>query len=308
MMWLGVFCDIGSKADAVHWPHRGGCEDLSVHRQLFLSLALVVILTGLGPAPVAGQDIPWDQLGLARGQDLATGDPGSANTDSTVVKMPFAITLRKPEGKKVGFKLRVPVYFSWNHTKISDIGGGDISYSLKTLVITPGVEVLIPVGERWMLRPFVEFGAISALDIGEHAWLGSTGMRASSSWDLTSWRLTAGGKIQYTLAWNEDWNTHDDVGSLEIGGGASFPLWFNLLGDRAMGGVFLFPRWYFEDLLIGGPEGPSLEIDRHLELGLSFELPRQPKVLGVKLPVWYGIGYRFATDYGAWRIYLGFPF
>ncbi len=281
---------------------------MSVYRQLVLSLGLVVILAGLGPAPLAGQDIPWDRLRFAQGNDMTTGEPGSTDTDSTVVKMPFAITLRQPEAGKVGFRLRVPVYFSWNHTRISDIDGEDISYSLKTLVITPGVEVLIPVGDRWMLRPFVEFGAISALDIDEYAWLGSTGMRASSWWDLSGWRLNAGAKAQYTLAWTDDWNTHDDVGSLEIGGGASFPLWFDLLGDRAMAGFFLFPRWYFEDLLIGGPDGPALEIDRHLELGLSFELPRQPKVLGIKLPAWYGVGYRFANDYGAWRIYLGFPF
>ena len=278
------------------------------HHRAFQILWLMSAFAVLCPNLVAGQDIPWDNLSLARGAGLDIGEPGSTDTDSTVVKMPFAITLRQPEPGKIGFKLRVPVYFSWNHTKISDIEGGDIAYSLRTLVITPGVEVLILVGEHWMLRPFAEFGAISALDIGEHAWLGSAGMRASSSWDLTGWRLTAGGKVQYTLAWTEDWNTHDDVGSLEIGGSAGFPLWFDLLGDRPTAGAFLFPRWYFDDLMIEGPEGGSLEIRRHLELGLSFELPRQPKVLGIKLPAWYGVGYRFSDDYGAWRIYLGFPF
>ncbi len=258
--------------------------------------------------PTFGQEILWDQLSLARGADLTVGDEGSTSSDSTVVKLPFAITLKKSEGAKVGFKLRAPVYFSWNHTRISDVEGEDIFYSLKTLVITPGVEALIPMGERWLMRPFLEFGAVSALDVGEYAWLGSTGIRASSSWNLTGWRLTTGGRVQYTLAWTKDWSAHDDVGSLEIGGSGSFPLWFDVLGDRAMAGVFLFPRWYFEDLVIEGPEGGSLEVNRHLEVGLSFELPSQPKILGIKLPAWYGVGYRFADDYGAWRIYLGFPF
>ncbi|MEN8165588.1 MAG: hypothetical protein ABFS37_15780 [Acidobacteriota bacterium] len=282
--------------------------DFSFRRQVTLSCVVLVALPFLTPHPGFSQDIPWDRLSLAQGADLNIGEEGSTDSESTVVKLPFAITVKKPEAGRIGVKLRAPVYFSWNHTKISDIDGDDISYSLKTLVITPGVEVLIPVGERWMLRPFAEFGAISALDIGEHAWLGSTGMRASSSWDLTGWRLTAGGKVQYTLAWTEDWKTHDDVGSLEIGGGAGFPLWFDFLGDRPTAGFFFFPRWYFEDLIIEGAEGVALQVDRHLELGLSFELPRQPKVIGIKLPAWYGVGYRFADDYGAWRIYLGFPF
>ena len=279
---------------------------VSKRPRVFQIFWLGLLLGSVTSSWVSAQEIPWDDFRYAFGAD--TGDEGSATTDSTVVKLPFAITLRKQEHQQVGIKLRAPVYFSWNNATLSDIDGDDISYSLKTLVITPGIEVLIPVGERWLLRPFSEFGAISALEIGEHAWLGSVGMRASSAWDLTGWRLTGGGRAQYTLAWTEGWDAHDDVGSLEIGGSASFPLWFDCLGDRAMGGFFLFPRWYFEDLMIEGPEGNSLTISRHVELGLSFELPNQPKVLGIKLPAWYGVGYRFAEDYGAWRIYLGFPF
>jgi hypothetical protein len=273
-----------------------------------LVIGLVLVGIFLSPATLWSQEISWENLNLAQGADLDLEEEGSTNSESTVVKLPFSITLRAQEDGKVGFKLRIPVYFSWNNTTISDVGGDDISYSLKTVVITPGVEVLVPVGDHWMLRPFAEFGAIGALEISELAWLGSAGIRASSSWDFQGWRLTAGGRAQYTLAWTKDWNTHDDVGSLEIGGGASFPLGFDLLGGRAMGGVFFFPRWYFEDLIIESPDGASLEITRHMEIGLSFELPRQPKVLGIKLPSWYGFGYRFANDYGAWRIYLGFPF
>ncbi len=269
---------------------------------------MCVLAVIFAPALLGAQSIPWESLSLARGGDLEITEPGSSSTESTVVKLPFAITLREPAPEHVGFKLRMPVHFSWNKTTLADLGGDDFAYSLRTLVITPGLEVLIPVGERWMLRPFAEFGAIAALNLDEQAWLASVGMRASSPWDFPGWRLTAGGQVMYTTSWTEDWNSHDDVGSIEIGGGASFPLWFDLLGDRAMGGVFLFPRLYFEDLLIDGPDGTALEADRHVELGLSFELPRQPVILGVKLPAWYGFGYRFADTYGAWRIYLGFPF
>lgn len=278
------------------------------HLQILALSGLGLTLAFLNPSPLGAQDIPWDRLGLARGADMDIGDDGSASADSTVVKLPFSIPLKKSVDGRAGFKLRVPVYFSWNNAKITDVDGDDISRSLKTLVITPGLEVLIPVGERWLLRPFIEFGGISALDIGEHAWLGSTGMRASAPWDFPKWRLTAGGRLQYSLAWTKDWQAHDDVGSIEIGGSATFPLPFSLQGDRPKGGVFLFPRFYFDDLLIQSDEGATLEIDRHVEVGLSFELPNQPKIIGIKLPAWYGVGYRFAEDYGAWRIYLGFPF
>jgi len=262
----------------------------------------------LFPSDGFGQENLWHRLSLARGGDLDLGNEGSVDSESTVVKLPFAITLKEVGERKVGFKLRVPVYFSWNNSRISDVDGDDIFFSLRTLVITPGLEVLIPVGPRWMLRPYFEFGGVGALGIDEYAWLGSVGTRAAASWDLEGRRFTVGGRLQYSRSWTDSWQSHDDVVSLEIGGSASFPLFFDIMGDRALAGVFFFPRWYFEDVMLGGPEGPSLSVDKNIEIGLSFELPRQPKVMGIKIPAWYGLGYRFAGDYGAWRIYLGFPF
>ncbi len=274
---------------------------------MFIRVVLVLMLA-FAPTTLAAQNVLWDQLNLAQGANLEIDKAGSTSTTSTVVKLPFAFTMREPTPERIGYKLRMPVFFTWNQTTLSDIDGSDITQSLQTLVITPGLEILIPVGDRWTLRPFAEFGAVKALDVGEYAWLGSIGLRASAPWDFSNWRLTAGGRAQYTVALDDDWQRHDDVGSLEIGGSASFPLGFEIIGGRAMGGVFLFPRVYLDDLLIEGPEGAALELDRHIEIGFSFELPRQPKILGVKLPAWYGLGYRFANDYGAWRIYLGFPF
>lgn len=295
--------------NTVHWHSMGTTLNLLYRKTAVNAIGILAVMAGLLPTPsVFAQNISWNNLSLAQGADMDIGDDGSASAESTVVKLPFSIPLKKSVDGRAGFKLRVPVYFSWNNARITDINGEDISRSLKTLVITPGVEVLIPTGERWLLRPFIEFGGISALDIGEHAWLGSTGIRASAPWDFKKWRLTAGGRLQYSLAWTKDWDAHDDVGSIEIGGSATFPLPFNMQGDRPMGGLFLFPRFYFDDLMIQSEEGATLEVDRHVEVGISFELPRQPKIIGIKLPAWYGVGYRFSSDYGAWRIYLGFPF
>ena len=284
------------------WGRKGVVRSVGI-TTAFLFLAILP----WGTRTHAG-DIEWNDLALARGADLVADEPESARTDSAVVKLPFAVTLREPSDGRVGFKLRIPVYFSWYHTKLTDIEGDDITRSLQTLVVTPGIEVLIPVDDHWMIRPFAEFGAISALNLGENAWLGAAGVRASASWRFPEWRLITGGRLRYTIGWTDDWAAHDDVAFIELGAGAAVPLWFTTLGDRPFGGIFVAPRRYFDNLFVEGPGDASFNVSYHVEVGISFELPQQSKLLGVRLPAWYGVGYRFAPDFGAWRIYLGFPF
>lgn len=270
---------------------------------LFGVLAVVGLLS-----PAAAQDIPWDELNHASLYSLGFDGAGAADAESTVIRIPIPIRLKAPADGHIGVNLRIPVYFAWNQVAFEDIAGDDIVKSLQTLTATPGVELLIPVGERWLVRPYAEVGAISALEQGELAWVAATGARASASWDHRQWRFIAGGRLQYAIGFADDWDLRDDIGSLEIGGGAALPLWFEAAGDRPRAGLFLFPRWNFDNVLLTDAENRQIAIDWFVEAGVSFEWPTKPRVLGIKLPSWYGVGYRYAPDYGAIRLYLGFPF
>jgi hypothetical protein len=265
----------------------------------------VTLSTGLVLAVVAALPCRAQSSVLGLGLD----DP-AAEAESTVVKMPFAFDLKKLEDGEpgIGVRLRVPVYFAWNKISFVDVGGDDIARSLKTLTVTPGVELQIPVGQSWLVRPFLEFGSISGLDLGENAWLVSSGCRVSATLDRDRWRFLGGGRLQYSVAFNDDWQFHEDLGSIELGAGASLPLWFDVALGTPRAGLFIFPRYYFDDFVLDGPDDGGLTVDRYLEIGASIEWPQRPKLLGIKLPAWYGLGYRFAENYGAVRVYLGFPF
>jgi len=266
---------------------------------------LLFFFLGVG-CPSAEENLPWERFHLALGAE-ARPEGDRAESESTVVKIPLSFSLRKPSEDQVGFKLRIPVYFSWNSVSLNDPGGNELSATLQTLVVTPGIEVQIPVGNRWMLRPFAEFGGISALNIDEGAWLASVGIAADSGWEFSRWHFRGGGRFKYSVSWTGNWKAHDDLAFLDFGGALSRPIGKG--GEEGIrAGFFAFPRVYMENLLVEGPEDSVVTTEAHLELGFSIEFPKKPEVLGIRLPAFYGLGYRFAHRHSAFRIYLGFPF
>jgi len=247
-------------------------------------------------------------LGLGDLSLAAIENSPETSTDSTIVEIPVPITLRSPKDGKIGIRLRLSVFFAWNNVRFEDLEGDDIAASLETLTIVPGVEFLIPVGEHWMVRPYGQIGGLEALDMPGHRWMASLGSRASGYWPFERWALSVGGRFEYTSVFDEDWRRTDDVAFVDLGGDFSFPLWFNVKGERAGMGFFVIPRYYINAAEIVGQDGFDLGVDAHIEIGASFQIHDNPKLWFIKIPKWYGIGGRFAENHKSIRIYLGFPF
>jgi hypothetical protein len=271
---------------------------------IILTMLLATVLaSSSGAQDVDGMSLGLDQLNL---RDIETAPETS--TDSTIVEIPIPITLRAPKDGKIGIRLRLSVFFSWNNVRIEEIEGEDIVASLETLTVVPGVEFMVPVGERWMVRPYGQIGGLQALGVDGYRWMASLGSRANVFWPFEKWRLTAGGRFDYTSVFDEDWKQTDDVSFVDLGADFSFPLWFNVKGERAGAGIFLITRYYMNPAEYVGQDGFDLGVDAHVEIGASFQIHQQPKIWFVKLPKWYGIGARFAENHRSLRIYLGFPF
>lgn len=273
------------------------------------AIILGALLVAVFVAPsVAAQDGDGMPLGLDRLTLRDIENAPEASTDSTIVEIPLPINLRAPKDGKIGIRLRLSVFFSWNNVRIKEIEGEDIAASLETLTIVPGVEFMVPVGERWMVRPYGQIGGLQALGMDGYRWMASLGSRASVFWPFEKWTLSAGGRFDYTSVFDEDWTRTDDVSFVDVGGDFSFPLWFNVKGERAGAGVFVITRYYIDPATFVGQDGFDLGVDSHLEIGASFQIHDNPKIWFIKIPKWYGIGARFAENHRSLRIYLGFPF
>ena len=260
------------------------------------------------PVKLEAQDQRSLSLDLDRLSLASIENAPETSTESTIVEIPVPITLRAPKDGKIGIRLRLNVFFSWNNVRFENIEGEDIAASLETLTIVPGIEFMVPVGERWMVRPYAQVGGLEALDVPGHRWMASLGSRASVLWPFEKWILSAGGRFDYTSVFDEDWRRTDDVSFVDLGGDFSFPLWFNVKGERAGAGVFVIARYYIDPAEFVGQDGFDLGVDRHVEIGASFQIHDNPKLWFIKIPKWYGIGARFAENHRSLRIYLGFPF
>jgi hypothetical protein len=251
-----------------------------------------------GAAPVARSG--WTLTAIEQSPETAT--------ESTIVEVPVSFTLRPAEAGRIGFRLRLSVMFAWNNVRFKDLDGEDIAASLRTLTVVPGAELVVPVGERWLLRPYAQLGGLEALGVDGHRWLASLGTRAGASWDLKSWRLQTGGRLEYTTILDEGGRRVDEVSFLELGAGFSWPLGVTVMGEPASAGIFVIPRLYINPAVLVGRDGLISDLDRHLELGASFEIAGRPELWFVKLPSWYGVGVRLAPGHRSLRSYLGFPF
>ena len=235
-------------------------------------------------------------------------DAPDASSESTIVEVPVGINLKKAENGGIGYRLRLSVFFAWNRVRFQDITGDDLEASLRTLTVVPGIELHVPIGQRWLVRPYGQIGGLDALGMPGHRWMASLGSRANTRWDFDRWILSAGGRFEYTTVLDEDFHRTDDVAFVDLGADFSFPLWFDVAGGRAAAGLYVMPRHYINRAELVGQGAFDLGVDSHLELGASFQLHDRPEVWFVKLPNWYGVGVRLAPGHRSFRIYLGFPF
>ncbi len=285
-----------------------GWDDDHGHNVVWLVVPIFVASVFLIAPAIEAQHQQSLSLGL-EGIDLAAIEESpETSTESTIVEIPLPITLRAPKDGKIGIRLRLSLFFSWNNVRFMDINEDDIAASLNTLTFVPGVEFMIPVGEQWLVRPYGQIGGVGALDIPGHRWMASLGSRASGVWNFDKWVLSAGGRLEYTAVFDEDWQRTDDVAFVDLGGDFSFPLWFNVKGERAAMGFFVIPRYYIDPAEIVGQDGFDLGVDSHIEIGVSFQIHDNPKLWFISFPKWYGVGARFAQNHRSLRIYLGFPF
>ena len=174
-------------------------------------------LVGFFALPAPAQDSETYALGLGDLNLTAVEEAPEISTESTIVEIPVPITLRAAGDGKFGIRLRLSVFFSWNNVRFVDIEGEDIAASLETLTIVPGIEFMVPVGERWLVRPYAQIGGLKALDLPGYRWMASLGSRASVFWQFDRWILSAGGRLEYTAVFNQDWRKTDGVAFIDLG-------------------------------------------------------------------------------------------
>jgi hypothetical protein len=261
------------------------------------------ILAALLPAsPAIAQASEFESLLLLARQGGTEG--GASASSLQIYRIPLAATLIEPADHPWGLDLTFPVSVGFYDLNTAS-SVGDVVSRVSTVSVAPGVEFLVPVSQRWVLKPYgeVSLGMTTSGETTEVQYAG--GMRARGDYRRGPYQLAAGLGAHYasTRASHVDVS---DYTTLELGLDFQRSLGFRLAGREASGGVYGIGRW-FPDLRIEGAGDRILDVQRVLEVGLSFSTAPEMSLLGIKLP-WLAVGYRFGDMFRGIRISFSFPF
>jgi hypothetical protein len=269
--------------------------------RVFRGAVLAVLLGGL-PAPAAAQDEGLDPLlfvplGDSRVEDL------NARTFQ-IYRIPLSYTVRRIEEHPWGFRVTFPVSLSSSRIEVfTDID--DFVTNLEAASIIPGVEFVVPVRDRWQIKPFAEAGVGRAGSGSGTEVLYGAGVRARGDYRAGRVALMLGAAAAYKRP-STSRSEYDAYSRLEIGADAQLPLGFSVGGRAASGGLYGIVRG-FSDLELATLGDDPIVLRDQYEVGVSFSTDPGLEVWKIKLP-WLALGYQFGDVFTGVRVYFAFPF
>jgi hypothetical protein len=198
--------------------------------------------------------------------------------------------------RTIGIEFRFPITGGLDNFSTDDIPGSIDLDNVASLSVTPGIDITIPITERWWLRPFAAVGWGTALDGGDSAWTYWAGINSRYTFQKGNLNWALVNSIAYVGNSPSNANS-DDFWPLMAGLEFDYPL-----GNRQLDNEQLYLSWHgmyttFEDDLDPTIGGISNEpITDQWEFGVSIRKKKEP------IKIWFlkfdrlGLGYRFSSS------------
>jgi hypothetical protein len=198
--------------------------------------------------------------------------------------------------RTIGIEFRLPITAGLDNFSVDDIPGTIAPENLASLSVTPGIDITVPVSERWTLRPHMAVGWGTALDGSNSAWTYWAGLKSRYTFqhgDL-NWALI--NAITY-VGNTPSGGTSDDFWPLMAGLEFDYPL-----GNRKMDNEQLYLSWhgtyttFEEDLDQTITDGSTNAITDQWQFGMSLRKKKEP------IKIWFlsferlGLAYRFSSS------------
>ena len=216
-----------------------------------------------------------------------------------VVRVPIRQTLRQSSlaasgTRKLGVEIRYPVTIGLHD--IEDLGGIIENDNFATATFTPGVELEIPINQRWYLRTLAHVGWGSDLRSDDSAWIYYMGIKSRYTFpaEKNQWSLLAG---LYYAGYTPDEGRSDHLAIAQLGSELLQPL-----NKATFHGEPIDLHWTFMYSFLGNelhfnlPDGTFDPIQDQVEVGIQVSLRNRP------FKFWFfdihrlGIGYQFSTS------------
>ena len=217
-----------------------------------------------------------------------------------VLRIPPRQTLRSSSisdsgERELGIEIKYPLTVGLHD--VQDLGGIIENDNFGTMTFAPGVELEIPINQRWYLRPFAHVGWGKELQVGESAWIYYAGIKSRYTFPSKNkykWYLL---NSLYYAGYTPDEGRSDHLAVAQIGVELLQPL-----GKASLAGRPIDLHWIFmysflgHDLHFNLPDGSFDPISDQMEVGLQMSFRDGPFKFWFLKVQRLGVGYRFSSN------------
>jgi hypothetical protein len=216
-----------------------------------------------------------------------------------VVKAPFRQTLRKSSfaetgARELGIEIIYPLTLGLH--QIEDLGGIIQDDNFATVSFAPGIELEIPINQRWYLRSSAHAGWGTDLKNDEAAWIYYAGIKSRYVFPAKKYQWSLLNSLFYA-GYSPDQGKSDHIAVAQIGVEFLQPL-----NKGTIHGEPVDLHWSMMYSFLGNeihfnlPDGTFDPIGDQIEIGLQVSLRNRP------FNIWFlevqrlGVGYQFSPD------------
>ena len=196
--------------------------------------------------------------------------------------------------REIGIEIHYPLTIGVHN--IDDLPGIVNPDNFGTASFVPGVELEIPVTERWYLRPFVHGGWGTELNTRSSAWIYYGGIKSRYNIPAGKFEWSLLGGLSYA-GYTPDTGRSDHLAVTQLGFEFRQPLAGATLAGRAIDLHYNFMYSFLgRELHFGLPDGGFNPVEDQLEVGIAMSFRTRP------LKIWFfnvnrlGLGYKFSSD------------
>jgi len=260
------------------------------------------------PGPAAGQDA-GNLYNWAYAPAFGSGAYRVAGEETFVITFRPKIDLRRQVEKKIGIKLTLPLSFGLQTLDINEILGDGLPEQLTTVSFVPGVEFEIPIGQRWTVKPFGNFGWGTSFDTDRTAWIYFGGAKSRY---IFNWGKADLGFLN-ELLWSGYQPTPgktDDYARFMLGLEVDYPIGkVKFRNQQLLFRPHILYYRYFNDLefVVPPPVERILSLEEEVELALAVGT-KEPQKLWFFQPDRFGVGLLYSQDLKGIRIFFSSVF
>lgn len=267
-------------------------------------IACLLLLTSAIPASADNQDF-GDPINWYYSAAFGTGVYHSGDATVGVISIPITFTLSEESRNQWSSRLLLPVSLGFYNYDYNDIPDLNLPNNLGTLSFLPGIEFERYIGERWRLKPFMQFGGGIEVDGDASATIFSTGVRSLYQFKMAP-RLKLGNALIYAGFDSSD-NEREATSLLITGLNYTQPVVWRSFNRKSHIGLDLNYYYYFNGLDFTPVLDDPFALQQEIELAVTLGWSTPIDILGFPLER-FGLAYRYGDDISGWKLVAGHPF